>query len=244
MKLQVDPGNGVPLHAQVEKLLRKMVEAESDRWVSGENFPREVELALQLGIARNTVRQAISKLVQEGLLVRKKGVGTRVAHGKIYTRLDQWFSFTHEMASKGLKISNHLQEAIMVSAGAEVASAMDIRERSQVLRLTRLRGGEDPYLLSISWFHPRFGISTEIDFSRPLYTLLEEYYSIYVSVSREEISALSADQMLAEALQIGLGAPVLYRMRKVFNSDGLLVEYNKVYYRGDGMSYALEIGRM
>lgn len=242
MKLQVDPESSIPLHIQVEKLLRQYVEKENGK--NGNKFPREVDLAEELGVARNTVRVAISKLVKDGLLIRKKGVGTVISERKIYTRLDNWFSFTKEMEQKGLHVFNHVLDTEKVKADEEIASIFNIKRNTQLLELTRLRGTrEQPYLLSISWFHPRLKISQEEDFMRPLYKLMEEQYGVYVSTSREEISALAADSDLADTLQIKIGDPVLYRKRKVFNSDGLLVEYNKVYYRGDGISYSVEIDR-
>ena len=73
----IDHKSPVPLHVQVEELMRKMI--EMPKYQNGELLPNEVSIATQLGVSRNTVRQAINKLVYEGLLVRKKGVGSRVA---------------------------------------------------------------------------------------------------------------------------------------------------------------------
>lgn len=242
MKLEVDPESNIPLHTQVEKLLRQYVETENGR--NGNKFPKEVDLALELGVARNTVRTAISKLVKDGLLVRKKGVGTIISEKKIYTRLDHWFSFTKEMEEKGLHVVNHMLEPRVVKASKEIAEVFHIKEGTSLLELERLRGTEEhPYLLSISWFHPRVRMSIEEDFTKPLYDLLEENHDIYVSVSREEIGALVADSKLAVKLGIKKGDPVLFRRRKVYSSDDLLVEYNKVFYRGDDITYSVEIGR-
>lgn len=242
MKLQIDHNLNIPLHLQVERLLRQYLEQKKNR--AGEMFPREVDIANELGIARNTVRQAISKLVMEGLLVRKKGVGTIIAEKKIFTRLDNWFSFTKEMKEKGLEVVNHILETKKVKAGKEVAEVFKIKPDTSVLCLTRLRGtSEDPYLLSISWFHPRHKIDENEDFSRPLYKTMEEKYNIHVSRSREEISAIATDRSLADLLKIKKKDPVLFRKRIIYNSDGMIVEYNKVFYRGDGITYSLEIDR-
>jgi GntR family transcriptional regulator len=242
MNLKIDPDLNIPLHSQVEKLLRQYIDQEAVK--PGEMFPREVDLAVEFGMARNTVRQAISKLVKDGLLIRKKGFGTIVAEKKIYTRLDSWFSFTNEMKEKGMSVVNHSLNLQKVKACSEIAGVFNLKLNAPLLCLTRLRGtGEDPYLLSISWFHPRHKINTGEDFSKPLYQLLEEKYNIRVSTSKEEISAIPADSSLARELRIKKNDPVLFRKRKVYNSDSQIVEYNKVYYRGDGISYSLEIGR-
>ena len=108
MKWRIDPDLTLPLHQQVEKIIRTLV--EKPEYQSGLMFPKEVDIASELGIARNTVRTAIAKLVQEGILVRKKGVGTMVVRKKLLTRLDHWFSFTKEMEEKGRKIINYRLE--------------------------------------------------------------------------------------------------------------------------------------
>ncbi|MBK7428792.1 MAG: GntR family transcriptional regulator [Saprospiraceae bacterium] len=241
-KYKVDAESDVPLHKQVEKILRKMI--ENPDYHNGNLFPKEVDLSIELGVARNTVRQAIFKLVKDGLLIRKKGVGTILSPNKIYTRLENWFSFTKEMEAKGLKVVNHKTEVSTEKASADLASTFHIKPGAEVVKLIRLRGTkEKPYLLSVSWFHPRVKVRQDQDFSKPLYQMLEEDNEVFVSVSREDISALAASEDLARELGINAGDPVLYRKRSVYNSDGLVIEYNKVYYRGDGISYAFEISR-
>lgn len=242
MKLCLDPTSTLPLHQQVERILRNLVEKPD--FQNGSLFPREVDIAQDLGIARNTVRQGIGKLVQEGLLVRKKGVGTIVVQNKIYTRLENWFSFTKEMESKGMRVINRKIELSAEKANAELATIFHIKLGAEVIKVVRLRGSEEkPYLLTISWFHPRIKVRLDQDFSRPLYKVLEEENGVIVSLSREDISAIAASEDLAAQLEIEEGDPVLTRNRVVFNSDGLVVEYNKVFYRGDGISYSVEIGR-
>ena len=60
-------------------------------------LPNEVDLSKQLGISRNTLRQAINNLVTEGLLVRKKGIGTIVVNQSVSSKAKNWLSFTQEM---------------------------------------------------------------------------------------------------------------------------------------------------
>ncbi len=73
--------------------------------------------------------------------------------------------------------------------------------------------------------------------------MLEEDFSTIVAVSREEISAISAEEMLAEKFGVEIGSPMLFRQRIVSDTDGRMVEYNKVYYKGDGFSYSIDIAR-
>lgn len=88
---------------QAEHILRQMINTEKYR--SGAILPNEVELAQELKISRNTLRQAINRLVNEGLLIRKKGVGTTVnTLGKASSNARNWMSFSQEMKALGITI--------------------------------------------------------------------------------------------------------------------------------------------
>lgn len=91
MKLQLDPTSSKPLHVQAEELLRGLISQEEYR--KGKLLPNEVELSREMNISRNTLRQAINKLVFEGLLVRKKGYGTTVAPQNVMSNGRNWLSF-------------------------------------------------------------------------------------------------------------------------------------------------------
>ena len=240
LNIKIDTESKAPLHSKVEKMMRDLIEQPIYR--SGEFLPKEVDIAEKLGVARNTVRHAISKLDNEGLLVRKKGVGTTVALGRIPTRLDSWWSFTKEMKSKGIDVVNFELDVQIIAADDEVATVMHIKKGTKLVRLSRLRGTSDgPSLLSLSWFHPRLKMTGWEDFTKPLYQMLEEDLGIIVAVSREEISAISAEQLLAEKFGVAVGAPLLFRQRLVADSDGRVVEFNKGYYKGDGFNYSIDI---
>ncbi len=242
MHLKIDNDSKKPLHNRVERMLRELIEQPAYR--NGDFLPKEVDMADKLGVARNTVRHAISKLVNEGLLVRKKGVGTKVAAKRIPTRLDSWWSFTKEMKTRGLAVVNFEMSVEIIAATDEIADAMHIKPGAKVVQLSRLRGtAGGPSLLSISWFHPRLKMSGQEDFNKPLYQMLEEDLGVIVSTSREEISAIIAEEFLAGKFGVEPGAPVLFRNRTVGDTDGRMVEYNKVYYKGDGFSYSIDIER-
>src|SRR5882757_10327045 len=106
--LNLDHGSPIPLRAQVENLLRGMV--LQPEYQKGGLLPDEMALAAQLGVSRGTVRSGISKLVYEGVLERKAGVGTRVSNRHFESGIQEWRSFTREMASKGIKVENFRQD--------------------------------------------------------------------------------------------------------------------------------------
>ena len=102
--MKLDHASSKPLHVQAEEILRKLI--ESEEYKNGKFLPNEVDLSERLNISRNTLRQAINKLVFEGLLIRKKGVGTKVAQKGIVGGVKNWLSFSQEMKMLGIEIRN------------------------------------------------------------------------------------------------------------------------------------------
>src|ERR1019366_9705931 len=78
--IRVDRNSPVPLYFQVAQHLEHMI--ESGDLATGTRLENETDLAGQLGLSRQTMRRAIGYLVDRGLLVRKRGVGTQVVHAK------------------------------------------------------------------------------------------------------------------------------------------------------------------
>jgi len=240
--ITIDHKSALPLHMQVEEMLRKMI--GQPEYQNGKLLPNEVMIANKLGISRNTVRQAANKLVHEKLLVRKKGVGTKVAKNSITTKLNKWTSFTHEMDEKGVVFKNYSLKVSRVSPDKDVKQFFNIGDDAKVIKLERLRGlNKGPVVYFISYFHPRVGLTENEDFSKPLYETLEKDHHVTVAVSKESISAILANKKLAEKLSIDEGAPILFRKRLVCDPGDRPIEYNLGYYRADSFTYTIDIAR-
>lgn len=243
MEFRLDQQSSIPLHAQIEEYLRTLI--ISNVYNTGNTLlPKEVTLSKKLGVSRNTVRQAVNKLVNEGLIERKKGVGTKVVQKKITTRLDNWISFTKEMRNQGIDVVNYSVKASLVIAPNSVYEALSIPSTKEIWKLEKIRGSsEAKYLYSVSYFHPRVGITGKEDFNRPLYELLEKEHDTIVATSKEKISAIVASKKIGLFLDVEEEIPVLKRERQVCDVGDRPVEFNIVYYRTDYFTYDIEIKR-
>lgn len=242
MKLTIDHKSHIPLHIQAEKLLREII-ADPD-YASGKLLPNEVDLAKQLAISRTTIRQALNKLVYEGLLIRKKGIGTKVSGSSVSSKSNNWLSFSQEMKARGIPIKNFELHVSWELPDEGVANFFEIAKDKKILKLERLRGKpEGPFVYFVSYFHPRVGLTGDEDFKRPLYEILEKDYFIIANLSQEEISAKAATKFIANKLEIEPGSPVLFRKRFVFDQGERPIEYNLGYYRADSFVYTVESRR-
>ncbi len=241
MKILLDHSSHIPLYVQIEQQIRE--EIKDPAYKKGKKLPNEVDLSRQLGVARSTMRQAFNKLVFEGLLIRKKGVGTVVADTAITSKAGNWLSFSQEMKTMGIEVKNYEMYIGWVKPSEELCLFFNIDENTKVLKLERLRGNPElPFVLFISYFNPRIGLTGNEDFSRPLYEILESY-NIIVKISKEEISAKAADRLLSEKLEVKIGDPILKRKRHVYDPGGRPVEWNVGYYRADSFVYTIESER-
>lgn len=238
MDYKVNHSSPIPLHHQVEELLRSLIEAPE--FAKGAFLPKEIELSKKLGVSRNTVRQATNKLENEGLIIRKKGVGTKVASREISTNLSEWHSFTQEMNSKGIPFVNMEVKVEWVLPEEHIAAFLGIKEEIKVLKVSRLKGSTEPFVYFESYFQPRIGLTGREDFNRPLYDILEKDYHSIPAISKEKIKASLAGTV-AGTLLIKETDPILVRERFVSDPGNRPLEYNIGYYRADKFIYSIEI---
>lgn len=239
MKMQLDPNSSKPLHQQAEDLLRTMIQQEEYR--KGKLMPNEVELSKELNISRNTLRQAINRLVFEGLLVRKKGYGTTVAPQNVMSNARNWMSFSQEMNTQGMVVQNFELHISRKTAPDEALEFFDTSKEVKLLCLERLRGQPNlPFVYFVSYFNPAIPMTGEEDMTLPLYQNLNKNYGVVVKTSREMIYARAANAELAEKLDIDAGEPILIRKRFVLDVNDRPVEYNIGYYRADSFTYSIE----
>lgn len=233
-----------PLHQQAETYLRQLI--ENDAFKNGKLLPSEVELAKDLNISRNTLRQAVNKLVFEGLLLRKRGFGTKVIRKGIVGGIKNWLSFSQEMKMLGVEIKNFELHVSYKEPPAEVVNFFELNEKNGIrcLLLERVRGNTKfPFVYFISYFNPEIPLTSDENFSRPLYEILEKDFKIVVKTSKEEIRAGLAGDFIAPKLEIKPNDPILIRKRFVYDTNGVPIEYNIGYYRADSFTYTIEAER-
>lgn len=242
--MKLDPTSSKPLHLQAEEMLREMI--KTDEYKNGKLLPDEVSLSRQLNISRNTLRTAINQLVVEGLLVRKKGHGTKVVQKAITGGVKNWLSFSQEMKMLGIQVRN-FELRVAYEAPDEAARAffgMTPDDTRRCMVLERVRGKKEyPFVYFLSLFNPAIPFSGTDDFTQPLYGILEKTYHIVVKTSMEEVSASLAGEDIARRLDIEPTDPILIRKRMVYDVNGVPVEYNIAFYRADSFTYTIEATR-
>ena len=233
----INEHSALPLNKQVENYLRTLVQEEKYR--KGQLLPTEIQLAEDLGVARNTVRTAMDKLVREGVITRKKGVGTQVNRAPIVTDLTRWNSFSLELGDQMQTLSRTVSHT---AVDREVGADLGLMPGQQTLCLQRLKGVEnEPMVLLVSYFPRELNILPDEKFEGRLYQVLQEKYGVRPARSCEEIGASAPNQELSRKLALPRDVPVLYRKRRVLDRSGNLIELAYAFYRSDRFVYQIDI---
>jgi GntR family transcriptional regulator len=192
-----------------------------------------------------TIRRGILDLIDEGLLYRRRGIGTFIAQRHIDRNHNRLSSYVESAAEEGFK--PRIEVLIREISGAKhiVARALNLREDEPVVRVRTLRLADDEPL-AIHDEHVPYRLFPDIldaDIeTRQLWELLSDHgYPIKRAVQRVE--ARVAEEEIAQLLGIEEGAPILYKLRTVYSEDGTPVEFAICHNRGDRYSLTTTLSR-
>ena len=228
-------------YVQIEEELAERIRTGMLR--PGDRIPPERELAEQMQVSRMTVRQALGRLADRGLLVRERGRGTFVSEPKLVQSLSRLNGFYDQMVSQGILPSSRLLSGEQILASAAVAQVLDLRIAEPLFKVVRLRlGGGVPLALETSFFPARLvpGL-LDYDLERhSIYRLMERYDTRPVRAT-QSLEPVPARDLEAEALEVPPGSPLMLVERIAWDAQDRPVEYAKDIYRGDRSRFVAEL---
>ncbi|CAL9376614.1 GntR family transcriptional regulator [Streptomyces sp. enrichment culture] len=235
----LDRGSPVPLYHQ----LAQQLEAAIQRGVlaPGNLLGNEVDLSVRLGLSRPTVRQAIQSLVDKGLLVRRRGVGTQVVHSRVRRPLELSSLYDDlEAAGQGPATLVVRHETVPASPGT--AAALGLAEGDEVVLLERLRSTHgQPVALLCNYLPPGL---LELDDDRleatGLYRMMRSA-GITLHSARQTVGARSATAQEAARLGEREGAALLTMERTAYDDTGRPVEFGTHIYRASRYSFDFQL---
>jgi GntR family transcriptional regulator len=237
--IELDRGSPIPLYYQVARHLEQAIECGA--LVPGTRFDNELELAEQLGLSRPTMRRAMQHLVDKGLLVRRRGVGTRVVSPKVRRSLEL-SSLHDDLMREGQRPSTKLLSLTQVQASADIAAAMNLQAAEPVLEIVRLRSAMEQPIAKMTNFLPAglVEIDAEALESRGLYELLRAA-GIHLHSATQVIGARSAYAAEARLLGESRSAALLTMQRTTYDDHGAVVEYGNHVYAATRYSFQMSL---
>ncbi|MGI8870839.1 MAG: GntR family transcriptional regulator [Mycobacteriales bacterium] len=235
----IDRASPVPLYFQVAECLTGAI--TDGTLAPGAKLANELDLADRFGVSRPTMRKAIEQLVDQGLLVRRRGVGTQVVHTQV-RRSIELTSLHDDLAVAGQRPRTDVLGHAVEPALDDVARALGIRPGTPVVSLQRLRFARDEPLALMHNFLPVD--LCDIDAARltdhGLYALLRGA-GITLSVAHQTIGARQASAAEAKLLAERRNAPLLTMVRTTYDDRGRAVEFASHLYRASLYQFDLTL---
>jgi GntR family transcriptional regulator len=230
----LDPTSGLPLYLQLEQTLQQRI--DSGEWVAGVQIPTEGELCEAYLVSRATVRQALARLVDRGLLLRERGRGTFVRDAGLIAGGRGVTSFTAELAELGMIAGATVLDRSVVTAGEQdVDDALQLDPEAPLLWLRRLRTGNGKPIGVQTTLLPlqRFAGIEDVDLrDRSLYAVLRETWGVVPTEAIETFTVVAADAETAKLLEVPEGTPAFHVDRLTFDAREPF-EFARSVMRGD-----------
>lgn len=239
----INKNSPIPIYYQLEEHIRDLI--DKGELKPGDSLPAEREYAEKYQISRMTVRQAFTKLVNEGYLNRLQGKGTFVAERKIEQTLHGLTSFTEDMRARGLVPGSRLIHFEIIPATRAIANQLAVQEYGPVFEIKRIRlADEVPMALETNYISANLvkGLTEKI-VNQSLYAYMEEQLRLRIDHASQVIESSIATQSEADYLKITNGAPVMMIQRQTFLLDGTPVEFVKSIYRADRYKFMIQMKR-
>ena len=238
----IDKRRPVPMYYQImRQLLEKIHDGE---YAVDSMLPPERELAETYKVSRMTVRQAIIELVNEGILVRRKGIGTFVAPPKLEQALSKLTSFTEDMAQRGMRAGARVISFEEIIPEPVIQKMLGWGATEKAYECVRLRLADDePMALETTtlptWLCP--GLSRQDLEDHSLYRLLAERWGARLDYATQSIEPACASPYEASLLHVAVNTPLLLMHRITHDQGGRAIEHVKSLYRGDRYKFIIEL---
>jgi GntR family transcriptional regulator len=243
----LERSNPVPLYYQLKEVLRQQI--KSGQLAPNTTIPSEPELVASYQVSRATVRQALTELVNEGLLYRMHGKGTFVREPRMEQHVNELSSLTNELQRRGRRPGGILLLSELARGSSVVRQRLKLAEDEQVIRLERLRTADGqpiayevdyiPYLRSSSLYQRVKEVG-----EGSLYQLLASEGMLPATIE-QSITAGHAQAREAELLRIPGGEAVVRVQSTTFAPVGIAIAFSELSIPLDrfDLRYTLRVSR-
>ena len=233
----------VPLYFQLVNVIKSFILTKSLK--PGDLIPGEYDFCKAFGISRSTVRRAISELEEQGLVIRRRGLGTFISEPKLNRSINKIYSFTNDMKTMGLVPSSVIQEFKAMDAGEALKEILKLPAGETVVySITRLRCANDEPLLLETTIIPKYlfpNLSRQMLDNNSLYELLQKEAGItpYAATETYESTIIVGDA--AKLLKCREGVSGFNIERTAWNKPGQIYEFTHSIMKGDRAKLVLNL---
>ncbi len=234
----IDPQSPVPLYHQIYLDLVKMI--ERGVLLPGDLLPSEMDICHAYNVGRQTVRQALARLVDEDQVERFAGRGTFVRKQRSHIQFFLDRSFSQQMREMDRAPHSQILNMQTGVVDSELVATLQPYPGAACLKLERLRLGDDEPIC-----HQSTTVLTDhcpgieqYDFAtHSLYEILATRYRLTINRIDHMVRAVGADGYRAELLEVSEGTPLLFVSTTTYIEGNEVIEHSTSHYRADRYEY-------
>jgi DNA-binding GntR family transcriptional regulator len=237
--MDVNRAGPVPLYFQVSSCIEQAI--LTGHLPAGARLENEMVLGRRLRLSRPTIRHAIQELVDKGLLVKRRGIGTQVVHGQL-TRDVALSSLFDDLSRIGKRPSSRVLTHELITAPSHIAEALDMGPGAKVFHLRRIRFADGvPFAILENYLPERFAALSPGQLEQGSLYRLMRAGGATLRVAKQNIGARTAEPEEERLLEMAPGAPVLTVNRRLYDSLGKAVDIGRHSYRPDLYSFDITL---
>lgn len=224
--------NGIPAYQRIQGAVRRVIESGGLR--PGDPVPSERKLARLHDVSLMTARHALATLELEGVVERRRGIGTFVSPPKIH--FNKLMSYTEQMRARSLTAGSKILFSEIVDDEPDATARLSLPPKSPILKLQRLRrAAGEPFALETCHFSAKqFAGLLDASLEREsLFKILERDYKVVLGYADEEVDATAADPRTSESLGVPKREPLLRIRQVIYSTKGAAIVYVLGLYRSD-----------
>ena len=239
LELKVDLNDNSPLYMHIARKLSDDV--RNGRYQVDQALPSERLLSELLDVSRVTARKAIDQLVEQGLVVRRRGSGNYIAP-RIEQPLSNLSSFSEQLQQRGYRPGSRWLKREVVIASTDEQLSLGLSPNTKVARLERLRLADDVVMAYEISVLPYSVVADPQAIGASLYEYLSSINKAPVR-ALQHIRAMNSSAELAAQLGVPEGQAVLFITRIAYLGSGEAVELTHSYCRSDHYDFVAEMRR-
>ena len=228
----------LPAYQRIQLSIRKRIDSGHLR--PGDPVSSERDLAKLHEVSLMTARHALASLEREGVVERRRGVGTFVSSPRIH--FNKLMSYTEQMAARSLTAASKILMAKTIDNEPDAAARLSLAPTKSLIKLERLRhAADEPFALETCYLSADdFPGLLEAPLGRDsLFSTLERNYDVRLGYADEEIDATAADPRTAELLNVPRRDPLLRIRQVIYSTRGKAIIYVLGIYRSDRHNFVI-----
>ena len=205
---------------------------------SGDKIPDELNLTKTFKCSRMTVKKGLDLLVQDGLIYRKKGLGSFVMNQKNQSsriQISERDLTGLSMATNNPNLTSDIIKFELQFASPDISNALEIKENDPIYFIKRLRLIDNRPIVSETTYMSTSltpGINVDV-LNHSVYNYIEKTLGLKIGSAKKITRAAIATEEDRKFLKLKENEPVLEVEQISYLDNGMPFEFTTVHHRYD-----------